>query len=64
MSLQAKQLNKKVGVVSTARITHATPSNVYAHSVDRSYESEVPEGCTEQVDIAQQVSHKNVGTLV
>ncbi|CAN0534952.1 unnamed protein product [Scytosiphon promiscuus] len=48
-------MNKKVGVVTTARITHATPSNVYAHSVDRSYESAVPEGCTEQVDIAQQV---------
>ena len=54
---QAKELNKKVGVVSTARITHATPSNVYGHSVDRTYEFEVPEGCIEQVDIAQQVRH-------
>lgn len=50
-------MGKKVGVVSTARITHATPANVYARSVDRNYESEVPEGCTEQVDIAQQVRH-------
>ncbi|CAM9237306.1 unnamed protein product [Scytosiphon promiscuus] len=51
---QAKGMNKKVGVVSTARITHATPAGVYARSVDRNFESEVPEGCTEQVDIAQQ----------
>lgn len=48
-------MNKKVGVVSTARITHATPAGVYARSVDRNFEAEVPEGCTEQVDIAQQV---------
>ena len=27
---------KRVGVVSTARITHATPAAVYAHSNDRS----------------------------
>ena len=27
---------KKVGLVTTARITHATPAAVYAHSNDRS----------------------------
>lgn len=54
---QAKEMNKKVGVVSTARITHATPAGVYARSVDRDFEAEVPEGCTEQVDIAQQVCY-------
>lgn len=48
-------MKKKVGVVSSARITHATPAGVYARSVDRNYEADVPEGCTEQVDIAQQV---------
>lgn len=53
---QAKAMNKKVGVVSTARLTHATPAAVYARSVDRDYEAAVPEGCTEQVDIAQQVT--------
>ncbi|CAM9760274.1 unnamed protein product [Ectocarpus sp. 6 AP-2014] len=51
---QAKAMNKKVGVVSSARITHATPAGIYARSVDRNYEADVPEGCTEQVDIAQQ----------
>lgn len=51
-------MNKKVGIVSTARITHATPAGVYARSVDRDYEAFVPEGCTEQVDIAQQVRYR------
>lgn len=55
ISQRAKAMNKKVGVVSTARITHATPAGVYARSVDRNFEASVPEGCTEQVDIAQQV---------
>lgn len=48
-------MNKKVGVVSTARITHGTPATVYARSADRNYEVFVPDECTEQVDIAQQV---------
>ncbi|CAN0179791.1 unnamed protein product [Ascophyllum nodosum] len=52
---QAHDMNKKVGVVSTARITHATPAAAYARSVDRDYESSVPDDCTEQVDIAQQL---------
>ena len=32
----AASQGKKVGVVTTARITHATPAAVYAHSNDRS----------------------------
>lgn len=44
-----------MGVVTTARITHATPAAVYARTSDRDYESSVPSDCTEQVDIAQQV---------
>lgn len=55
---QAKAMNKKVGVVSTARITHATPAAVYARSADRDFEAGVPEGCTEQLDIAQQVTQR------
>lgn len=55
-STQAKGMNKKIGVVTTTSITHATPAAVYARSVDRDYEADVPEGCTEQVDIAQQVT--------
>ena len=47
---------KSVGVISTARITHATPAAVYAHSADRDFEddSEIPQGC-EQADIASQL---------
>ncbi len=50
---------KATGFVTTTRVTHATPSNLYAHSPDRNWEddSEVPDdqaalGCT---DIAKQL---------
>lgn len=46
---------KSVGAVSTAGITHATPATVYASSADRNWEGNVPEGCSEQTDIAQQL---------
>ncbi len=47
---------KSVGIVSTARITHATPASAYAFSADRNYEddSQLPEGCTAP-DIASQL---------
>ncbi len=50
------EMGKSVGIVSTARITHATPASVYAHSADRGYEnnSEKPKGCR-YPDIAQQL---------
>jgi alkaline phosphatase len=38
---QAKQSGMKVGVVSTARITHATPAACYAHINDRDDESAI-----------------------
>ena len=45
-----------VGIVSTARITHATPAAVYAQTASRDFEdnSDLPEGCTQQ-DIAVQL---------
>lgn len=43
---------KSVGVVSTARITHATPAAVYAKTPNRDWESKAPEGC---IDIATQL---------
>ena len=46
---------KSVGVVSTARITHATPAGVYAKTAARDWEDAVPEGCTAQKDIATQL---------
>ena len=49
-------LGKQIGVISTARLTHATPAFAYAHSADRNWEAEsyLPEGCG-QKDIAVQL---------
>lgn len=59
LSEQAKARGLAIGIVSTARITHATPAAVYARSTDRDWESDaaIPEsqrglGCD---DIAQQL---------
>lgn len=38
---------KSVGVVSTARATHATPAAVYAKTANRNWEAGAPEGCTD-----------------
>ncbi|WP_339756775.1 alkaline phosphatase [uncultured Hoeflea sp.] len=48
---------KSVGVISTARITHATPAGVYAKTVNRNWEDNtgLPEDCTNQKDIAAQL---------
>ncbi|MDY8109074.1 alkaline phosphatase [Fulvimarina sp. 2208YS6-2-32] len=48
----ATEAGKSVGVVSTARITHATPAGVYAKTASRDWEASAPEGCT---DIATQL---------
>ncbi|MBM3603247.1 MAG: alkaline phosphatase [Alphaproteobacteria bacterium] len=48
----ASEAGKSVGVVSTARITHATPAAVFAKTQSRDWEGEAPEGCT---DIATQM---------
>ncbi|MFD1795760.1 alkaline phosphatase [Paracoccus aurantiacus] len=52
----ATDMGKSVGVVSTARITHATPAAVYARTVNRDWEDNtlIPEGC-DQKDIASQL---------
>ncbi len=46
------EAGKSVGVVSTARITHATGAAVYAKTANRNWENNAPEGC---VDIATQL---------
>lgn len=53
---QAGAAGKALGVISTARITHATPASIYAHSVDRNWESnsELPAGAACR-DIARQL---------
>lgn len=57
----AAKNGKKIGIVSTARITHATPAAVYGHSAHRDWEadSNIPEsergkGC---VDLATQLTN-------
>ena len=60
----AKAKGKSTAMITTARVTHATPATTYAHSVDRNWESDhaIPtaeknKGC---IDIASQfVDKKN-----
>ena len=55
---EAERAGMKTGLVSTARITHATPAAAYAHSPDRNWEmtAAIPEQAREQcVDIARQL---------
>jgi alkaline phosphatase len=51
---------RATGVVTTTRITHATPAAAYANAAARYWESdeELPTGCT---DIADQLVHGEVG---
>jgi len=57
----AEQRGKATGIVTTARITHATPAAVYAHSAERYWEGDLyipaedwDRGCR---DIAYQLTH-------
>jgi alkaline phosphatase len=61
----AEQNGKSTGIVTTARITHATPAAVYAHSAERYWESNLfmsgedwQKGCR---DIAYQLAHFSAG---
>ena len=54
-------LGKSVGVVTTTRVTHATPAGTYANTADRNWEgdssmSHVTGGCK---DIALQLIEEN-----
>jgi len=48
----AERAGKATGIISTARITHATPAATYAKSADRDWEHSAPSGCA---DIARQL---------
>lgn len=58
-------MGKSVGVISTARITHATPAAVYARSVDRDWENsaEIPEGCAQKDIAAQLIDQMKAGVI-
>ena len=57
IAVYAEQIGMSTGVVSTARLTHATPAAVYAVSPLREWESDanIPEGTVGCTDIAQQL---------
>ena len=55
-----KCLGKWAGIISTARITHATPAAAFAHSPDRDWETDgdIPEDDRDEcLDIATQLIH-------
>lgn len=59
---QAEEHGLSTGVVSTARLTHATPAACYAHTSERDWESDaqIPADVTVK-DIARQLIDFNVG---
>ena len=61
----ASGLGKAVGIVTTARMTHATPAAVYAKTVHRDWEddSALPEGCAQKDIAAQFFDAMQAGTV-
>ncbi|XP_062131369.1 membrane-bound alkaline phosphatase [Drosophila sulfurigaster albostrigata] len=62
----AQDAGKDAGFVTTARVTHASPAGVYAHTADRNWENDmevVEGGCNpeETIDIARQLVEWEVG---
>ncbi|XP_073840351.1 alkaline phosphatase 10 [Musca autumnalis] len=62
----AQDAGKWAGLVTTARVTHASPAGVYAHTAARSWEYDeaiVKDGCSAEVnvDIARQLVEWPVG---
>lgn len=58
----AHMRGKSTGIVTTARISHATPASSYAHVPNRGYEGDwqIPEECRGKVrDISQQLIEDN-----
>jgi alkaline phosphatase len=62
---QAEKLGRSTGVVTTTRLTHATPAATYAHVADRNWESDrdIPEGerAAGCKDIARQLIEFPIG---
>lgn len=59
----AVEAGKSTGIVTTARITHATPAAAYAHSPSRNFESDenFPAGLSPCKDIARQLVEEEPG---
>lgn len=63
----AMDAGKDAGLVTTTRVTHASPAGVYAHSAFRDWESDywiAKDGCDPKVldDIAMQLVHGETGS--
>lgn len=58
-------MGKSVGVVTTTRITHATPAAVYARTANRDWEdnAELPEGCAQKDIAAQLIDQMKAGVI-
>lgn len=58
-------MGKSVGIVTTARVTHATPAAVYAKTASRDWEdnSKLPENCAQKDIAAQLVDAIDAGTI-
>ena len=41
----AEMAGLSTGVITTTRVTHASPAATYAHSASRNWEAEAPDGC-------------------
>ena len=61
----ASAMGKSVGIVSTARLTHATPAAVYGYTANRDWEDNtfIPEGCDQPDLAAQLVAQLNAGVI-
>ncbi|XP_059618645.1 membrane-bound alkaline phosphatase-like [Phlebotomus argentipes] len=62
----AQSVGKSTGLVTTTRVTHASPSGLYAHIADRDWEDDneiEADGCSSKEidDIAKQLVHGEVG---
>jgi alkaline phosphatase len=62
----AQMAGKHTGVVTTTRVTHATPAALYAHSNNRDWEcdSKIPPAFKDCKDIARQLVEEEPGKYV
>ncbi|XP_075978121.1 membrane-bound alkaline phosphatase-like [Anticarsia gemmatalis] len=62
----AQKAGKGTGIVTTTRVTHASPAAAYAHSADRKWEadSDLPKKGTHCDDIAMQLVRGRVGSHI
>jgi alkaline phosphatase len=61
----ASAMGKSVGIVSTARLTHATPAAVFGYTANRDWEdnTSIPEGCDQPDLAAQLIEQMNAGVI-